>query len=107
MSEAVNLLPNTAWPLIDLALAQAASGNFHIAYNSLMQASQREPKNKMLLYILHCPAYKHVRRGQKYAAQGYYMLALRDFEAALIQDTNNSKAYQNWEDSLQQFEREL
>ncbi len=103
LTEAANFLPKSALPLVELALAQAASGDFYAAYNSLTQARQREPKNKLLSYILNCPSYKHFKRGQKYASQGYHLLALCDFEAALIQKPGNARVYQVWKNSLREL----
>lgn len=85
----INLVPESS---INLAVAQAASGKFTSARTTLEKLSQVYPQTPDLLYWYHSPAEKHIRQGRKYFTQGFYRIALRCFEAALITDPNNRTA---------------
>jgi glycosyltransferase involved in cell wall biosynthesis len=100
LQESAQRLSNEALPVIELGLALAADGDFVAARASLEQAYRYEPRNQLLSYVLRCPAENHLRRGRRYAAQGYHSLAVRDFEAVLIQEPGNTVAQQERNNSL-------
>ena len=100
LAEAAECLPGDALPLVERGLSLAASDEFVAARAYLEQARCSEPENGLLSYIFGCPAHMHLSRGQKYAAQGYHSLAVRDFEAALIQDPYNIIARRERSNSL-------
>lgn len=83
-----------------IGLAEAAAGRFDVARQVLGQALEVEPRDRLLRYVLKCPAYRHRRRGQRYATDGRHGLAVRDFEAALVQDPGDGRARAGREASL-------
>jgi glycosyltransferase involved in cell wall biosynthesis len=83
-----------------LGLAEAAVGRFEIAQGVLRQALEVEPSDRLLRYILKCPTHRHLRRGRRYAEQGNHRLAVRDFEAALVQAPGERRALAAREASL-------
>jgi len=100
LKDASHSLAGKASPLIELALVQAAIGEFKLANQSLVLAKECDPHNKLLGYIMHCPAYKHIQRGNNYAAQNFHSLALRDYEAALIQNPDDEVTHRKRQECL-------
>jgi len=92
LENAVRELPLHNKSLIELSLALAAAGDFTAAQARLEQAYKLGLERALINYILRTPIGKHIERGQKYESQGNYLLALQDFEAALIQDRSNKVA---------------
>ncbi len=84
----------------ELGLALAGLGRFHQAHEILGGALEMSPRDRWLRYILRCPVYKHVRRGHWYAAQGDHHIAVRDFEAALLQEPDHAGALRARDSSL-------
>lgn len=85
---------------LELGLALAGLGRFHKAQDVLRRALDISPRDRWLRYILRCPLYKHVRRGRWYAAQGDHHIAVRDFEAALLQEPGHAGALRGRDASL-------
>lgn len=75
-----------------LGLAEAAAGRFDVARRILDAALRAKPDDRLLRYVLGCPAHRHRRRGRLYAADRRLRLAARDFEAALVQDPNDRRS---------------
>jgi len=92
LEKSVHALPSFAPPLIELGLALASNGDFLLAHNCLQKVRQYEPNNRLASYVLDCSTDNHLRRGRRYAAQGDHALAIRDFEAILIQEPSNAVA---------------
>lgn len=80
------ILPSKLLPKakIELAINQAAEGNFESAQKTLKELTKSFPQTPELLYWQNCPAERHVKQGQKFFDQGFYQIAIRCFEAALI-----------------------
>ena len=95
LEEASSGLPVWGRPLVELALAYAAAGRFNAAREKLACAYEIGLDRPLIRYILRPPSQRHIRRGRRYEAQGYYLSALQDFEAALIQDSSNRTAQQD------------
>jgi glycosyltransferase involved in cell wall biosynthesis len=79
--------------LIEIAWILASAGAFARARRELDAAGEAAPAHRELRYILRCPAHKHVRRGRRYARQGDHQIARRDFEAALMQNPRDRRAF--------------
>jgi tetratricopeptide (TPR) repeat protein len=92
LKESVARLPTRAWPLIELALALAAQGEFARARDDLDQAWKLDPPNPAISFLLNRPLAKHIERAAQYVRQGNHDLAVRDYEAALILDPHNTTA---------------
>jgi glycosyltransferase involved in cell wall biosynthesis len=90
LEEAATCLPTSPGPLIEQALALAAQGRFGEAYHRLELAREIDPANSWLGFLLQRPAQRHMERASFYMRQGDYMLALWDYEAALILDPRNA-----------------
>ncbi|OGM25077.1 hypothetical protein A2627_00315 [Candidatus Woesebacteria bacterium RIFCSPHIGHO2_01_FULL_39_28] len=80
---------------IELAIAQAASGLFAAAHKTLKNVVFVHPQSKELTYWYYTSTDTHIRQGSRYFRQEFYQIALRCFEAALINDPNNRKALNN------------
>lgn len=87
---------------IELAINQAAEGNFESAQKTLKELAKNFPQTPELLYWQNCPAEKHINQGEKLFKQKFYQIARRCFEAALISDPKNKTAleYRNKSMSL-------
>lgn len=87
-------LPNKLLPKakIELAINQAAEGNFRLAQKTLKELAKNFPLTPELSYWQNCPAEKHIKQGQKFFDQGFYKISIRCFEAALITEPNNGLA---------------
>jgi GT2 family glycosyltransferase/Flp pilus assembly protein TadD len=92
LEECSSGLPAWGEPLVELALAHAGAGEFNIAREKLTCAYELGANRSLIRYILRLPSKRHIRRGLKYAAQGYNTLALQDFEAALLQNPSDAAA---------------
>jgi len=92
LEKTMSRLPKSAWPLIELALAFAAQGQFGEAHDRLELARKIDPGNPWLSFLLRRPAQKHLERAAHYLRQGDHALAVRDLEAALILDPHNTVA---------------
>ena len=77
---------------IELAIAKAADGQFNSAHSMLYALSEINPKTKDLTYWFYTPPDTHIKQGRKYFEQGFYQIARRCFEAALISEPNNQQA---------------
>jgi len=89
LEEAAARLPESPWPPLELALALAAQGEFALAHTCLEQARDREPANGWVRFLYHG---KHLNRAGAYAQQGYFLLAARDYEAALMLNPDSMSA---------------
>jgi glycosyltransferase involved in cell wall biosynthesis len=76
----------------ELAINQAAEGQFESAQKTLNELSKNFPQTPELLYWQYCPLEKHIEQGQKFFDQGFYQIAIRCFEAASIIDPLNKVA---------------
>lgn len=99
-SKLTNLSPE---PTIQLAIALAADGQFLLAQQTLKNLSETYPNIPSLSYWYNCSAQKHIKQGSKYLNQGFYRVALRCFEAALIIEPNNRMAIKYRDRSLRQI----
>ncbi|MCX6725929.1 MAG: glycosyltransferase [Candidatus Shapirobacteria bacterium] len=77
---------------IELAIIQAAEGNFESAQKTLKELAKTSPQTPELSYWQNCSAEKHIKQGQKFFDQGFYQIAIRCFEAALIIEIDNRLA---------------
>lgn len=77
---------------VELAAAQAADSQFLAARKTLEQFALKYPDSPILSYWYYRPVQKHIQQGLNYFNQGFYDVALRAFEAALITDPNNKTA---------------
>jgi tetratricopeptide (TPR) repeat protein len=77
---------------VELGLALAATGDFKRGRSVLAAALAAAPSDRLLRFILRCPPYKHLRRATRHAAQGFHQLAIRDFEAVLLQCPEHDEA---------------
>ena len=84
LEEAMHLLPQSAWPCIELTLVLAAQERFTEARTRLEQARRLEPANSWVKFLLHQPLSRHLGRAEAYAHQDDHLLAVRDYEAALV-----------------------
>lgn len=89
VSESTNLSPEVT---VELMLAQAGDGQFKSARKTLHKLSQDHPKSIILSYWFNKHRQKHISTGRKYFNQGFYHIALRCFEVALIVEPNNKLA---------------
>jgi glycosyltransferase involved in cell wall biosynthesis/Flp pilus assembly protein TadD len=84
LTESAGRLPHSAWPLVELASAYAALGDFARARRAIQAAAVMAPTNPAVDYILRKASVRHLERGAFYARQDDHILARRDFEAALM-----------------------
>jgi glycosyltransferase involved in cell wall biosynthesis len=77
---------------IELVINQAAEGNFKSAQKTLKELAKNFPRTHELLYWQNRPTEKHIKQGQKFFDQGFYQIAIRCFEAALIINPYNKIA---------------
>lgn len=82
---------------INLSIAYAALGKFTLARESLKKLSDIHPQASDLLYWYRTSAQEHIKQGDRYFNQGFYDIALRCFEAALIAEPINKIALKNRE----------
>lgn len=75
-------------------LCLAAKGDFNKAKKIMEQTSSCDG---LWRYIMKNEPASHLRRGQKYFKQGYYEIAARDYEAALIQHAEDQSLVREWE----------
>lgn len=88
-SKSSKLVPEST---VDLAVANAAIGQFKSANTILKKLSEQYPQTQLLSYWFRCSAQMHISQGRKYFDQGFQKVALRCFEAALIVEPRNSVA---------------
>ena len=100
--EAVNILKDLSTSnnfesesTINLSIAYAALGKFTLAHESLKKLSDIHPQSPELSYWYQASAQEHIKQGTRYFNQGFYDIALRCFEAALIVDPINKPALKN------------
>ena len=86
--EVLRLTPEVA---VELAIAQAANSQFLAAHKTLKLFALKYPDMQTLSYWYYSPQ-KHIQQGLNYFNQGFYKIALRVFEAALIVDPNDKIA---------------
>ena len=86
LEEAARRLPESVWPLLELALARAMQGDFARAFTHLEEARKLDPANNWVRFLYQG---RHVQRAEVHAQQGDYVLAARDYEAALMVDADN------------------
>jgi glycosyltransferase involved in cell wall biosynthesis len=77
---------------IELVIALAADGQFRYAKKILNKLAQTHPKTPALSYWFKTSATKHIRQGEKFLDEGFYDLASRCFDAALIIEPQNKTA---------------
>jgi len=87
-------LPNELLPKVkvELAINQAADGNFESARKTFKDLARSFPQNPELSYWQNCPAEKHIKQGEKFFEQKFYQIARRCFEAALINNPYDKTA---------------
>lgn len=78
--------------VIELTMAYAALGNFTLARTMLEKLSKDFPQAPELAYWYWESAQSHIEQGKKYLDQGFYPVALRCFEIALIKESSNKTA---------------
>ncbi len=83
LEEAAARLPQSLWPPLELALALAGQGKFEQARARLEQARDLEPGNNWINFMYRG---RHLNRAAAHMQQEDYLLAARDYEAALILD---------------------
>ena len=91
LSKAFTLNPSPE-TISQLAIAQASDGLFTAAHKTLKNVSLIYPHAEKHSYWYSTSADTYIRRGGRYFRQGFYRVALRCFETALINDPNNRKA---------------
>ncbi|MGZ3616697.1 MAG: glycosyltransferase [Ktedonobacteraceae bacterium] len=79
--EAAARLPLSLWPPLFLALALAEQGDFASARVRIEQARDLDPSNGWVRFLYQG---RHINRAEAHAQQGEYVLAARDYEAALM-----------------------
>ncbi|MDP2637761.1 MAG: glycosyltransferase [Candidatus Levybacteria bacterium] len=77
---------------IQLSAAHAAIGEFATANTVLKELAEVNVQASSLSYWHKTSAQEHINQGEKYFNQGFYDIALRCFEAALIIDSRNKEA---------------
>jgi tetratricopeptide (TPR) repeat protein len=92
LQEAAGRLPDSAWPLVELAFAHAAASDFGAARRALEAARILAPANPSLVYLLGRGAQHHAQRGALYLRQGDFALARRDHEATLMLNPDDVSA---------------
>src|SRR5262249_23698697 len=106
LEEAMRRLPTSPWPLVELAMALATQEQFARARRLLQQADALDRGNPTIGCVLRRPVAKHLERAAHYAAQGDYVLAVRDFESALILEPGHARARADRLSVLAALERE-
>lgn len=89
VASSTNLLSDVT---LELAMIQAANGQFESAKKTLNRLAQVHYEAINLSYWFTISARDHITRGRKYLSQGFCHVALRCFEAALIGDPHNNEA---------------
>ena len=69
---------------IELVVALAADGQFKLAKEALQKLAQTHPETPELSYWYRSSSEKHIQQGEKFLSEGFYKVALRCFEAALV-----------------------
>ncbi len=95
-AEAVSVLrdgPDGAGPpaLVELALALAREGRFGAARAAMLRAQALAPRDRLVRFVLRTPRGRLLRRARQHGRQGFTDLAVRDLEAALIQDPSDAR----------------
>ncbi len=89
----LRLQPDNPWAWFDLALARAARAHYGEARQALASGLAADPGNWTLGWALHTSSVQHKERGDHYAAQGDWALAVEDYELALVADPQNPWAH--------------
>lgn len=74
---------------LDLAIAYASRGDYISAHSTLKKLSEINPLVPGLLYWYQTSTESHIRQGRKFLEQGFYEVASRCFDAALIIEPKN------------------
>lgn len=90
LEEATARLPESPWPPLELALAFATQDKFGLARAYLEQARNLEPANGWVRFLYQG---KHLNRAAALAQQGFPLLAVRGYEAALMLDPENTSIH--------------
>lgn len=98
-TEIHHIEPNNARVLTYLATARAAEGQFRAAREALDRIGPSGNTNLDLVYWLSSTE-THILRGDKYATQGFYDIAQRCYETALVVDPTNMAAISRREECL-------
>jgi GT2 family glycosyltransferase len=78
--------------LVELALALAREERFGAARAAILRAHELAPHDRLVRFVLRSPRGRLLRRARAHLRQGFADLALRDLEAALIQDPSDPRA---------------
>ena len=89
----LRLQPWNPWASFDLALARAARARYGEARAALESGLRADPGNWTLAWALRTPSVHHKERGDHYAGQGDLVLAVEDYELALVADPQSPWAH--------------
>lgn len=78
--------------MMELVIALAADGQFKAANKTINKLNQTHPETPELKYWYNWTPKKHIQQGQKFIREGFYNIAIRCFEAALISNPNHESA---------------
>lgn len=85
----INLPPQV---IIELAIAKASNGDYLSAQSTLNTLSKTQPNTPGLSYWYKTPVEIHIKQGKKFLNQGFYQVASRCFDAALIVEPTHKTA---------------
>lgn len=88
---------------IQLSIAHAANGEFTSANAVLKELAEVNAQAPGLSYWYRTTAQEHANQGEKYFNQGFYDIALRCYEAALIIDSKNKEALKRRDQCISRF----
>lgn len=78
--------------IIELVIALVADGQFKSAKKTLKKLAQTHPETPELEYWYKSTSEKHIQQGKKFLNEGFYDVASRCFDAALIIEPENKMA---------------
>ena len=78
--------------IVELVIALAADGQFKSAKKTLKKLAQTHPETPELAYWYKSTSEKHIQQGKKFLNEGFYKVASRCFDAALIIEPENKTA---------------
>lgn len=90
LDEATARLAESPWPPLELAFALAMQREFGQARAHLERARNLEPANGWVRFLYQG---KHLNRAAALTQQGFHLLAVRGYEAALMLDPENTSNY--------------
>ncbi len=89
----LRLQPDNPWAWFDLALARAARTRWGEARAALESGLRADPGNWTLGWAFRTSSNQHKQRGDHYAGQGDWALAVEDYELALVADPQSPWAH--------------